>query len=46
MKNRLAIAGAVLIVLAAASLGIMQGVMAKKGTHFKLAMTTAVVTQR
>ena len=35
MKNRLAIAGAVLIIVTAASLGIMQGVMAKKGTPFQ-----------
>jgi hypothetical protein len=36
MKNRLAIAGAALIVVAAAaSLGILQGVMAKKGTPFQ-----------
>ena len=35
MKNRLAIAGVALIVLAAASLWIMQGVMAKKGTPFQ-----------
>ena len=34
-KNRLAIAGAVLIVVAAASLGIIQSVMAKKGTPFQ-----------